>query len=340
MNTRPSTSFRPNLESLDNRLVPSTTVASSVTVVNGVLRIVGTTGADTISVSQEGSNYVVRETGQADRLFRVGSITAGKVTFEGSASNDRFDNFTSLATVANGGGGSDIITGGSGNDVLQGGIGADYLYGNGGSDRLYANTQFTIGADGSSNQLNGGTGLDYLYGSDGNDVMDGSLGEDYLFGGRGDDEMYAARGITGDASYNYLDGGDGNDNLYGGDGFDYIVGGNGGDVIYGFGGNDQLYATSSTSTNTSDTSRNFIAGGDGDDLLVGGNGIDVLAGEAGRDFLYGYGGNDDLNGGVDGQVDELFGGTGDDLFKKGLSLGPNNIDFPNDLGNGHDTIYP
>src|SRR5436189_96086 len=109
-------SFRPSLESLSDRLVPST-----VAVVNGELQITGTTGADRVIVSQVGSQYRVADqvTGIIHSIA-VSQITSGKVTFSGGASGDRFENRTSLRAVAYGGGGSDTLIGGSGDDSLSG----------------------------------------------------------------------------------------------------------------------------------------------------------------------------------------------------------------------------
>jgi Ca2+-binding RTX toxin-like protein len=75
--------------------------------------------------------------------------------------------------------------------------------------------------------------------------------------------------------------------LEGNDGADTIRGGSGNDTLHGGIGNDVL------------------RGGDGDDTLLGQQGLDQLFGDADADFL---------EGGLDGLLDQLTGGTGADTF--------------------------
>ena len=72
-----------------------------------------------------------------------------------------------------------------------------------------------------------------------------------------------------------------------------LEGGPGNDALFGSDGDDSL------------------SGGDGGDILYGGAGKDVLNGGRGRDRLFG-GSDDDTLVAVDGELDYLNGGSGDD----------------------------
>jgi Ca2+-binding RTX toxin-like protein len=79
-------------------------------------------------------------------------------------------------------------------------------------------------------------------------------------------------------------------------GNDVIVGSNADDFINGKGGNDR------------------ICGRGGDDIIGGSGGTDKLDGGAGNDFVLGGTGNDKLTGGALLDIDQLFGGPGDDTI--------------------------
>jgi Ca2+-binding RTX toxin-like protein len=201
---------RPQLEVLENRLVPTVSVAQS----GASLFIDGDNGANTVTIYRVPYYY-----GGGGGLFRVVGDGVGHVFktadishiyFYGFNGNDTFTNNTFLRSTAYGMGGNDVLTGGWGDDVLHGGEGMDFIYGRGGNDELFG------GDDSSFNYLDGGDGNDKLYGGYGTDVMHGRDGHDWLFGNKGKDYLY---------------GGAGNDVLNGGDDgvADYLNGGTGAD---------------------------------------------------------------------------------------------------------------
>src|SRR5262245_50124559 len=119
MRKHSANSFRPTLEDLQDRLVPSSVVLGT----DGNIHVDGTTGADTVSVSLVGSTFKVHDVNNTtgvtrDTFIPVTRVTGGAVYFNGSAGGDRFDNLSSLRTVANGGGGGDTLVGSSGADLL------------------------------------------------------------------------------------------------------------------------------------------------------------------------------------------------------------------------------
>jgi len=146
--------FAPQLEALDDRLTPS------VSVIGGHMIIHGTDINDTVSVTQSGGHYLVRE--QTNGYLAKAKLTevpvvnvTGSILFDGRDGNDTFTNNTARACVAFGGNGNDTLIGGAGSDTLQGGLGADRLNGNNGNDDLDGG-----GDDGKFDYLNGGPGAD------------------------------------------------------------------------------------------------------------------------------------------------------------------------------------
>lgn len=185
MRTNPT--FRPRLEGLEHRDVPSTVVLE-----DRVLTIYGTDGPDDASVSIFQGDLLFREKtspGQGRvRFYDLDQID--RVVFHGYGDNDEFENKTAIPSTLNGGDGADILTGGGGADILTGGGGADILTGGGGADALY-----------------GGSGNDILYGGDGNDYLYGQSGADNLLGEGGNDYLNGGHDYTRDI----LVGGSGSD---------------------------------------------------------------------------------------------------------------------------------
>jgi Ca2+-binding RTX toxin-like protein len=182
------------------------------------LRIEGTAAADTATVriddlgTASASDDRVVVTLSHGGETHTGYASVGrvlKITFNGYAGDDTFDNTTDIASSANGGYGRDFLYGGGGRDVLDGGDGDDRLYGRGGDDTLRGETpgvEFIWGAD----LLMGGDGNDTLDGGESNDALYGGAGDDALHGSNGDDRLYGDAGV---------------DALYGGRGADYLDGG-------------------------------------------------------------------------------------------------------------------
>jgi Ca2+-binding RTX toxin-like protein len=147
--------------------------------------------------------------------------------------------------------------------------------------------------------------------------------------------------------------------IYGGGGLDVIIGGESDDVIY-TGDNSQtsipLTAPSFDPAlwnlaRANELAADFAYGRTGTDRLYGGNGVQMLFGDAGTDYLYGRDGRDFLHGGADvdhlygeggndvlvatGDTvgDQLYGGTGADVFQIALNGNGFDLDSVNDQDN-------
>lgn len=189
---------------------------------------------------------------------------AGNDTVFGFGGNDWID----------GGDGNDTLLGGEGDDQLLGGRGQDWIYAGNGNDTLRGGDNGDTllgefgddwidggegddelrGSDG-DDQLLGGSGRDVLYadngndtlrGGDDNDLMYGSQGADLLEGGAGNDTLWGADSLSG--------AGDGANTLMGGAGNDAYIGGDGDDVFV-FGRGDGSDTISSLTTGGLDTLR-------------------------------------------------------------------------------------
>jgi Ca2+-binding RTX toxin-like protein len=277
---------------------------------------------------------------------------------DGGGGNDRIDASGHF-------GGPVYVQGGAGDDDLIGSPYGDNLYGDEGADSIHGG-----GAD---DYLGGGPGDDRVFGDDGDDSIseDGAAnGADDLRGGAGIDRVsYYARtsgvsvtigndqaddgepgeGDNVEVSVENLVGGTGNDvlvgsaranRLEGGSGGDVLDGGRGADVLIGGAGKDQVTYASRTAA-VSVTIGNGLAddgeAGEGDlvdgsvEDLVGGQGDDVLVGSPSVNHLIGGPGADILDG--DDGNDWLMGQGGADT----LDGGPGVDHFIG--GGGNDTFY-
>ncbi|TAN53497.1 MAG: hypothetical protein EPN21_01355, partial [Methylococcaceae bacterium] len=164
-------------------------------------------------------------------------------------------------------------------------------------NRTYVDTQ-NISQDWEGNGGNdvgfGNGGNDYLNGWQANDILDGGQGNDLLRGNKNDDLLY---------------GGDGNDTLSGGYGSDMMYGGLGNDWLYGFEIGLQDGSDSNDGYETA-------YGGAGNDTISGGINEDKIYGDGGDDVIYGCLalGEEHYSTGLDGAVDSLYGGVGDDSY--------------------------
>ena len=162
-------SFRPSVEALESRLVPTTVVFRT----SGVLDIIGTNNADTITVRQSG-NFI-----SIDGIAGTYNTTdVNNIEINGFDGNDTINlNTGGFAPSSNGGFTwvSQAVTvpttihGGKGNDTIHGGAGADKIFGEADNDTLFGN--------------------------DGGDTLEGGAGTDTLQGGNGDD-VYVFSGST------------------------------------------------------------------------------------------------------------------------------------------------
>jgi Ca2+-binding RTX toxin-like protein len=211
-------------------------MAGSLSLDDGVVRIIGTNVADAavvtyddrgtllhinddrviVSLTHAGERHVaaynVRR--QVFNLLTRDFDWVTNVTglyFSGGAGNDTFRNDSSLPATALGHSGNDHLVGGSGADMLDGGFDNDNLEGRDGSD-----------------WLEGGDDNDTAFGGAGNDRLEGGAGNDWLLGGTGNDGLYGELGrdvLAGEAGDDYLDGGEDGaaDILWGGGGADRFV---------------------------------------------------------------------------------------------------------------------
>ena len=119
---------RLGVEALEGRDCPA------VNFFNGVLTVTGTSGADTLVVTQSGGTITAQ--GQS---FNAASVT--RVVVTGQGGNDVIQNNTAKPANLFGGTGNDTIYGGSATDRIFGGQGADKLYGKLGNDFLFGGSR-------------------------------------------------------------------------------------------------------------------------------------------------------------------------------------------------------
>ncbi|HYO08723.1 MAG TPA: CAP domain-containing protein [Tepidisphaeraceae bacterium] len=186
---------------------PSAFVPIFATITNGVLKVEGTAGIDSISVTFSGGAYTITRNATSTTLS--GSGVTG-IEIYGSDGDDSITlgAGVTLGAYVDAGIGADHVQGGDGADTITGGAGKDRLFGGLGNDRINGN--------GSHDRLFGEPGKDRLYGGEGNDALDGGSSTDRMwgeagnntyFGQGGDDYFYSRNGAA--------------DNLHGGVGTDH-----------------------------------------------------------------------------------------------------------------------
>ena len=226
-----------------------------------------------------------------------------------------------VRTVIKGNDGSDTLRGSANNDTILGGLGDDVLFGEGGDDVLNGNGGNDLLHVASDNDI---TLSDTKVIGDGIDTFS-NIEQAKLYGGAGNNRI-SAQGVRGIATV--IKGNEGNDNLRGGQKNDTILGGSGNDTLFGFGGNDtlngnggsdRLYVAVDNDITLTDTS----VTGDGTDTISniefanlygreGNNRIDASRATKISTVIKGYGGNDNLRGGM--RNDTIKGGDGDDTL--------------------------
>ncbi|MEC7716037.1 MAG: calcium-binding protein, partial [Actinomycetota bacterium] len=175
-----------------------------------------------------------------------------------------------------------------------------------------------IVANKNPNKVISGAGDDIIISRQGDDFVRAGVGNDVIRAGKGADEVRGGEGddvVRGGKGADEVRGGEGDDDLSGGRGADEVKGGVGDDVVKGNKGDD------------------FLRGNRGDDVLRGGKGHDFVSGGKGSDHVHGNIGNDHLRG-VDatssrgaGEVDQLSGGSGADIFYLGDKSGAYYLDL-------------
>jgi Ca2+-binding RTX toxin-like protein len=176
MSARPR-GFRPALEALEAREVPSVTSAYRSSSNN--LIIVCNDSNDYVTVNQSGSYIQVKDSSlSTPRTWSFYAPTIVGVYFYGNGGADKLYDYVTKTLTA---------YGGYGNDYIYGGTGRNYLYGQGDNDTLLG--------DDLADTLDGGSGNDSLYGYAGVDRMYGQSGNDYLSGGTSDDYLDGGSGF-------------------------------------------------------------------------------------------------------------------------------------------------
>ncbi len=144
------------------------TAGSDVDIITQVQGILGGSGNDTISTTQNNTSM---------------SGGSGNDSLTGGAGNDYVDySYTSqnLNFTLNGSGAATVtVVLGSDVDTISG---FEHVIAGSGNDSITGN--------GSNNSLTGGAGNDTLTGGAGNDTLAGGLGDDFLFGGTGSDTFH------------------------------------------------------------------------------------------------------------------------------------------------------
>lgn len=219
-------------------------VSVTQSLVNGVLYLVITDSADTISA---GANCTLAST----HSVRCSHAKTNQILLNLGDGNDTASVSASVTkpSTLNGDNGQDTLTGGGGKDTLNGLAGFDGLSGGPGADQLSGGpgNDLLAGGDG-DDSLTGGTGIDtatYAASGAGVDITldgvadDGKTGErdnvqsdvENVKGSAFDDSILgnaAANRLEGLGGPDNLDGAGGNDTLLGGAGFDTLNGGLGG----------------------------------------------------------------------------------------------------------------
>lgn len=152
----------------------ATVLVAGISLVDGHLQIVGSSGNDTVSAVQVGSSKLRVYASFLDGASRVRQFASREVSLiqiYGGPGRDILQAANASVPV--------WIDGGSGNDMLWGGRAADIIFGGPGNDMLW-----------------GGNGADILLGGDDNDILFGEGGRNLLIGGGGRDRLFA--GSTGD----------------------------------------------------------------------------------------------------------------------------------------------
>ncbi len=273
-------------------------------------------GADTITLTGAGSNYVIGgaagdtiTTGPSDDLIfgDFGQITGDiPLTLPVPTAPTTFT-YTSVFTQNTDGGGNDVITAGDGRNIVIGGQGGDTITSGSGDDDLIGGSN-VAGAQ------------------DGNDAIDGGAGNDVICGDNcsilpnGWSTNPLDRTLTGPTIYTAVTNADGT--------ITYVPNIGSGPATDPTGDLERTIVVFDAGTTDSTLYGNdSLAGGAGDDMIFGQSGDDTIAAGAGNDYAEGGAGNDTMYGNA-GQ-DILIGGSSD-LF--GAST-------PAQRPDGADTIF-
>jgi Ca2+-binding RTX toxin-like protein len=221
--------------------------ASGVTaqVVDGELKIVGTSGSDTISLTTDGANIDIAADGGSLTPVPLSGLTDIRVNGRGGADSIILAGDITLPATLDGNGGADTLVGGGGDNVLVGGPGGDSLVGGAGTNLLVPdqNTSFLSGPAG-NDTLDGGTGFsiaDFSYRTDALTLSNNGVADSGDTGqGEASKIMTNVSAIWGGSGGNTITGATGGEFLSGGDGANSVHGGGVNDLLVGGGGNDTV----------------------------------------------------------------------------------------------------
>src|SRR5262245_54727560 len=152
---------KPNLEQLDDRILPAAHVVSSGGTASGLtwtltdtnkFTLIGTNNDDRISLFGAGTLYVV-DGNSPGYYFNTGVALSPtlRIEVQGRGGNDYIYNGLNYWDYDKA-----TLSGGEGNDLIRAGAGHDTLYGDGGDDCLVG----SIGSYGYPATMIGGTGSD------------------------------------------------------------------------------------------------------------------------------------------------------------------------------------
>ena len=275
----------------------------SATVLDGVPKVDGRNGDDTIRGSQDGDHILGND---------------GNDEVDGQGGNDELEG-NNGADLLLGGDGEDTLIGGSQNDTLVGGADDDVLDGGAGDDENFGGAGDDLikvrNGEAVNDTFDGGDGWDKLVNWGGGALVLSSFGPDNdveeIVGSRRD-----IRGTSDDDVLDFsatvldgvpkVDGRNGDDTIRGSQDGDHILGNDGNDEIDGQGGDDELEGNNGA---------DLLLGGDGEDTLIGGSQDDTLVGGADNDVLEGGNHNDTVTGGAGADLFVLRGNFGSDVFK-------------------------
>jgi uncharacterized delta-60 repeat protein len=345
-----------------------------VAVAGGTLTVAGTTGADTITISQEQANIAVVRNGTktthpaatVQRLKVIGGSGNNAVTINvalpaevfGGPGNNR------ITTAA----GDDSILTGAGNDTIDTGDGFDHVTSAAGDDAITLGDWLQADDLDQSRNINAGAGNDTITTGKGSDSIDTGDGNnrvitgalaDFMSGGEGPDHIELPQGtVYGNSGDDTIIGGDGgievndrygknsittgagNDKIWASDEGEVISCGGGDDLVHAGGGNDTVDAGAGNDVIYAETGDDDLYGDDGNDKIFAGYGDDIIRGWGGDDTVDADNGNDWVLGG-DG-ADKVAGGDGDDTLGGGAQKdtldGGMGTDRLNGHG-GHDRLY-
>jgi hypothetical protein len=219
------------------------TVTSSVS--DGELKIVGSTGNDTISLTTDGTNIDISADGSTLTPVPLAGLSDILVNGRGGNNSISVASGITLPATLHGHHGADTLMGGGGDNVLIGGGGDDSLVGGADTNLLIPGLQNTFSSTPSGNAtLNGGTGFsiaDFSYRTDKLTLSNnGQATSGDVNQGEGIDIMPNVSAIWGGTAGDtivgtvpgvFLSGGDGANSVHGGGANDLLVGGGGNDTV-------------------------------------------------------------------------------------------------------------